>query len=326
MSNRTKLGLNILEAALLLGVLGDALLRETPWGLNVLLWTGALVAAMSALRARRVGGASWRADGGWLLLPLVFFAAAFAWRDSATLKLLDGLALFVSFALLAWRARGRKIRLAGLADYALGLGHAAFDAMFACLPLVISDVQWATIPRHGVMRHAWAAARGLVIAVPLLFVFGALLMAADAAFEGIMRQTFQLDIGVLFSHFFLMLMFAWMTGGFLRGMMSAAETAETAATAGAVSEAAPAVYTSITADDRERRGAAETGATGAAGATGAMAAGKPDAHRQSPGRASWPKAARRRTGRSEAATNRRAAATAKSRAVLTPNRRAAATA
>ncbi|HEY1402724.1 MAG TPA: DUF4173 domain-containing protein [Pyrinomonadaceae bacterium] len=267
MSNRTKLGLNILEAALLLGVLGDALLRGTPWGLNVFLWTGALVAAMYVLHGHW-GRASWRADGGWLLLPVAFFAAAFAWRDSATLKLLDGLALFVSLALLAWRARGRKIRLGGLADYALGLGHAAFDAMFASLPLVISDVQWKTIPRHGVMRHGWAAARGLVIAVPLLFVFGALFMAADAVFEGIMRQTFQLDLGVLFSHLFLMLMFAWMTGGFLRGMMLTEETTAV------VSEAVPVAYTSITVDDKEGHGAATTGAT---------REGESNAHRQPPG-------------------------------------------
>jgi hypothetical protein len=271
MSNRTKLGLNILEAALLLGVLGDALLRETPWGLNVFLWTGALVAAMCALHARYGGRASWRTDGGWLLLPIAFFAAAFAWRDSTTLRLLDGLALFVAFALLAWRARGRKIRLGGLGDYALGLGHAAFDAMFASLPLIISDVQWATIPRHGAMRHAWAAARGLVLAVPLLFVFGALFMAADAVFEGIMRQTFQLDAGVLFSHVFLMLLFAWMTGGFLRGMMLTEET-----TAAAVSETVPAVYTSITVDDKGRHD------TAAAAATGASRAGEPGEHRPQP--------------------------------------------
>ncbi|HZH92210.1 MAG TPA: DUF4173 domain-containing protein [Pyrinomonadaceae bacterium] len=255
MSNRTKLGLNILGAALLLGVLGDALLRETPWGLNVFLWTGALVAAMCVLHGRFAGRASWRADGGWLLLPALFFAAAFAWRDSATLKMLDGLALFTAFALLAWRARGRKIRLGGVAEYALGLGHAAFDVMFASLPLVISDVQWASIPRNGVMRHAWAAARGLVIAVPLLLIFCALLMAADAVFDGIMRQTFALDADALFSHFFLALLFAWMTGGFLRGMMSAEETAAV------VSEAAPVAYTSITVDDDKRHGAASPGTT-----------------------------------------------------------------
>lgn len=272
MSNRTKLGLNVLAAAVLLGVLGDALLRQTPWGLNVFLWTGALVAAMWILCARSGARASWRADGGWLLLPIAFFAAAFAWRDSATLKFLDGLALFVAFALLAWRTRGRQIRLGGLADYALGLGHAAFDVMFASLPLIISDVRWASIPRDGMMRHAWAAARGLVIAVPLLFIFGALFMAADAVFEGIMRQTFQLDAGQLLSHFFLMLMFAWMTGGFLRGMMLAEETA--GAIPRAASETVPVSYTSITVNDRERHGAATT--------TGATHEGESNAHRRPP--------------------------------------------
>ena len=259
MSNRTKLGLNILEAALLLGVLGDALLRATPWGVNVFLWTSALVIAIYALN-ERWGRASLRTtDGGWLVLPVVFFAAGFAWRDSATLKLLDGLALFVAFALLAWRARGRNIRLASLGDYALGLGHAAFNVMFASLPLAINDVQWQTIPRHGAMRHVWAAARGLVIAVPLLFLFGALFMAADAVFEGIMRQTFQMDTGVMFSHFFLVLLFTWMTGGFLRGMMLSEEAAGVivhAAGAAATARAAAATtpYTSITVDDKERSG------------------------------------------------------------------------
>jgi hypothetical protein len=268
MNNRTKLGLNILEAALLLGVLGDALLRATPWGLNVLLWTAALVAAMHALRVRFGGRGSWRADGGWLLLPIGFFAAAFAWRDSGTLKLLDGLALFVALALLAWRARGREIRLGRVGDYVLGLGHAAFDVMLSSLPLICGDVRWATIPRNGVMRHAWAAARGLVIAVPLLLVFCALLMAADAVFAGIMRQTFQLDVNALFSHFFLALMFAWMTGGFLRGMMLSEETPR------AVSEAVPVACTSITSEDERRHGAPATGAAHEAGL---------HAHREPPG-------------------------------------------
>jgi hypothetical protein len=248
MSNRTKLGLNILEAALLLGVLGDALLRQTPWGINLFLWTGALVIAICALHVRW-GRTNLRTDGGWLLLPVGFFAAAFAWRDSATLNLLDGLAVCTALALLAWRVRGRSIRLASIGDYVLGLGQAGFDVLFASLPLVFRDVQWTTIPRGGVLRHVWAVARGVVIAVPLLFLFGALFMAADAVFEGIMRQTFQLDLGVLFSHFFLMLLFTWLVGGFLRGMMLHTETA------GEILHAAPAAaataYTSITIDDKD---------------------------------------------------------------------------
>jgi hypothetical protein len=255
MSNRTKLGLNILEAALLLGVLGDALLRRTPWGVNVFLWTGAFVCAMYALHGRWGCESLRPKEGGWLVLPLVFFAAAFAWRDSATLNVLDGLSLFVAFALLSWRARGHSIRLASLGDYALGLGHAAFAALFASLPLVLSDVQWGTIPRGGVMRHVWAVARGLVIAVPLLFLFGALFMAADAVFEGIMRQTFQLDLGVMFSHFFLMLLFTWLAGGFLRGMMLPVGATGDVAQAAVHVAAPPTVYTSITVDDKESTGA-----------------------------------------------------------------------
>ena len=37
MNERTKLGLEILEAAVLLGILGDVLLRASSWGLNILL-------------------------------------------------------------------------------------------------------------------------------------------------------------------------------------------------------------------------------------------------------------------------------------------------
>lgn len=271
MSNRTKLGLNVLEAALLLGVLGDALLRETPWGVNVFLWTGAFVVAIYALNGRWGRGSLRPAEGGWLVLPILFFAAAFAWRASATLKLLDVLGLFVSFALLAWQARGRNIRLGSLGDYALGLGHAAFDVLFASLPLVLNDVQWATIPRNGVMRHVWAAARGLVIAVPLLFIFGALFMAADAVFEGIMRQTFQFDAGEGVSHFFLMLMFTWIVGGFLRGMMLTTDAAGANLHAAVPAAAGTTAYTSITVDDKERSGT---------DATRASVAGE---HRQPPG-------------------------------------------
>ena len=38
MNERTKIGLEILQAAVLLGVLGDVLLRAMPWGLNVFLF------------------------------------------------------------------------------------------------------------------------------------------------------------------------------------------------------------------------------------------------------------------------------------------------
>src|SRR2546423_2971627 len=119
MNERTKRGLEVLEAALLLGILGDALLRATPWGLNVTLWTGALAVALVALLARGRRRALTN-DGRWLALPLVFFSAGFAWRDSPTLQTLDVLALVVTFSLIALRARSGRIQLGGVMEYVLG--------------------------------------------------------------------------------------------------------------------------------------------------------------------------------------------------------------
>lgn len=93
MSDKTRMGLSVLGAALVLGLLGDGLLRSTPWGLNVPLWTGLLaLASLAVARLRRVrlGG-----EGRWLLVPAILFAAALAWRDSPTLVFLNTLSAAV---------------------------------------------------------------------------------------------------------------------------------------------------------------------------------------------------------------------------------------
>jgi hypothetical protein len=48
-SDKTNLGVRILAAALMLGVLGDALLRAGPWGINASLWVTALAATIVAV-------------------------------------------------------------------------------------------------------------------------------------------------------------------------------------------------------------------------------------------------------------------------------------
>jgi hypothetical protein len=218
MKERTKLGLRVLEAALLMGLLGDALLRATPWGVNLLLWVAALMAAVIALLAR------WRrgvltAEGRWLLLPVIFFAAGFAWRDSSTLRSLDVLALLVALSLVALRSRTGRIHLAGVVEYAVGTAVAAGDALFGPFLLLLDDIHWREMPRAGWSRHMAAVVRGLAIALPLLLIFGGLLMAADAVFEGIINRAFNFNFETLFSHTMLAILFAWLAGGFLRGVL-----------------------------------------------------------------------------------------------------------
>ncbi|HEY6190669.1 MAG TPA: DUF4173 domain-containing protein [Pyrinomonadaceae bacterium] len=218
MNERTKKGLDCIEAALLLGVLGDVLLRATPWGINVLLWTAVLALAVAALTAR------WRSElfreqERWLIVPVLFFAAAFVWRDSLTLRTLDILSLLLALGLVAWRAKGGSIRLAGVMQYALSLAAVGFSTLFAFFPLVLTDVRWKEIPQGGWSRHVLAILRGLIIAVPLLIVFGLLFMAADAVFEGLVNDVLHINFDTLFTHLFLVIFFTWVAGGYLRGVV-----------------------------------------------------------------------------------------------------------
>ena len=212
---RTRHGLGVAAAALALGGLGDALLRPAPWGLNLTLWAAALIAAAAGLQ-------KWAetddAQVGWIPVALAA-SALMAWRDSPTLKALDLTALPVILGLAVYRARGGSVRVAGLGRYLMGMLEAAVDATCGAAPLLFRDVRWREIPREGWTRHALAAGRGVAIALPLLLLFGSLLVAADAAFDSLVSSTFNLDVPRTLSHLMLALVFAWGAAGVLRGLV-----------------------------------------------------------------------------------------------------------
>jgi hypothetical protein len=218
MNEKTKTGLEILEAALLLGILGDVLLRETPWGLNVLLFVGALVAAMVMLTLRR------RSE--FLTAPiialhaaLIFFAAMFVWRDSAELKVFDAFAVITILGLLTLPVLKIKVKTAGVIHYFYAAFWSGISAAFAPFFLFFDDIKWKKIPQNGWSKHLIAILRGLAIAAPILLIFGALFVAADAVFQGIVEKTFNIRPDVLVSHIALTGFLAWLVAGYLRGSL-----------------------------------------------------------------------------------------------------------
>lgn len=224
-TEKTRLGLGILGAALVLGVLGDAILRPAPWGLNVLLWVGALVVSTVVLvrwsRLLVSGG------GRWLVLPLLFFAAAFAWRDSPTLKALNGLALLSSLALAAARTKSGRIRVAGITEWLLGGLLVSLSTMLGMVLLLFGDIRWNELARdNSWYRPLKAVARGLVLATPLLLLFGGLFVAADAVFGGLVADLFRWDLGAAFTHLFLIALLTWIVAGMLRATLLAQEWAD----------------------------------------------------------------------------------------------------
>lgn len=212
-SRQTRTGLGVMGGAVGLGIAGDLLLRSAPWGINLTLFTIALVACIVGLQrwARTEDVAV-----GWI--PLALGAGALmAWRDSPTLKALTLTALAIIVGLAMLRSRGGEVRRTGLANLALGVLASAGDAAVGVVTLATGDVRWKEM-RGGGWPVALAALRGAAIALPLLLIFGALLSAADAAFERLLGSVFAFDLATFMGHVLLAGFVAWLAGGVLRTM------------------------------------------------------------------------------------------------------------
>jgi hypothetical protein len=213
MNGVSKLVLQILPIAVVLGVLGDWLLRATPWGLNVPLWTLAVLASAVVLSIRH------RIDGArhifWLALPVLLFAIGFAWRDSPAVQFFDAFAVMVAVSIWSGSREGSRIHSWGVLDCLRGLLNTGVAAVAGAALLPHKEIVWPAMPGTAKWKYARSGALGLLIALPLLFVFGGLLMAADAVFDQMVTDVLDIDFASIFSHSTLTVFFAWTVCGFL---------------------------------------------------------------------------------------------------------------
>ena len=217
MTSTTRIGLALLPVALGLGILGDWLLRATPWGLNVFLWLLAGLALLGLLARRQQIAVL--GEGIWLGIPALMLALGLAWRDSATLRALDVCGLLICLTVGAARTREGQVRLAGVFDYVADFFRTAFRTVFGVFPLVLKDVEWSAVPRTGWLPRVIAVGRGLILVLPLLLLFGGLLMAADAVYSHLLSAALHIDTTALFSHLLLTGFLAWLTAGFGRALL-----------------------------------------------------------------------------------------------------------
>jgi hypothetical protein len=216
MTIRTRLGLTTLGVAVALGLAGDLLLRATPWGLNVLLCTLALVAAGAWLMRRTTIPAG--PDAPWLALTAVLLGAAFVRRDATLLGVFDLLALAVVLVLASAAARGVAIRQLGPGGYAAAGARMALDLASGAPRLVLADVPWHDLTTSGRLARARGVVIGVLLALPLLVVFGGLFMAADAVFDRMITTALRFDLDEVVSHMFLIGVFTALAAGYLRSI------------------------------------------------------------------------------------------------------------
>ena len=217
MLSKGRLELCVLGTAVVMGILGDALLRALPWGLNLFLWMAAFSAAI-AFHAR------WREEtlsggGQWLLVVGALFALGLACHDSPALKMLSLVATLTALSLAILRAQGGRVGSGGLFEYALGAAVAGLNAAFGLLPVLFGEAEWKKLLGDRWSRRAMAVVRGALLALPCLLIFGGLFMGADAVFDKMVRKAFHVNLQQVFTHFFVAAFFAWCVGGYLRGML-----------------------------------------------------------------------------------------------------------
>ncbi len=217
MSERTRLGLDILGAATLAGVLGDALLRAAPWGLNAFLCTVVLIAAAWWLVRRHHVAVTH--DALWLAGAALLVASNFVARDATILHLFDAVGLVILLAVASLSLKGVALRGRQAWHYVHAGIAGALDAWLGVIPLVGHDVTWRELPSEGRMRQVRGAALGAALAFPLLVVFGGLFTSADSVFGTVVAGAFDVDFGDLLSHVVLFAVWGALVAGYFRGAL-----------------------------------------------------------------------------------------------------------
>ncbi|HBG07147.1 MAG: hypothetical protein A2075_08150 [Geobacteraceae bacterium GWC2_58_44] len=226
--------LPLMLGGLVVGTLADLLLRTVPWGINILLWITAFMAIVVYL-ARRYGIVI-PARISRLALPACFFAASFAWRDSDTLKVINGVALCSLFSLVALRRRDGTLAIGRVIEYSLGLLREWLAAPIAYLRasrLTISSLNKVT--GMGIGATPVAVMRGILISIPPLLLFGALLCNADASFERLLVSLLDFDLSAVFSFLLWLPLCTVIAGGILLRIMLEPERCDLTPVRGGVS-------------------------------------------------------------------------------------------
>jgi hypothetical protein len=257
LAKRNAFGIKVVASSLILGIAGDLILSNEGWGLSLPLFAAFLIGQVLILT--RITDQKPSRTSLALLGAAFLFSLCFLWRDAPELKFINGLAVFALVGLAAVHATGKKLQTAPIIDFTISaLGYwLLFIADF--FTLLFNDVKWAEALKKKGMAGTNAVIRGLAIAVPLLIVFGALLISADTAFKNLFDHFVSIDPDAAFTHGFIILSCSVLTGGLLRHLFLATDAPPKPPIASQPFVLAPSYHPPYHASNPLRLGATEFG-------------------------------------------------------------------
>jgi hypothetical protein len=184
-----------------LGIVADILFRTNAAGLNVSLFVTALVVSLYVWsRKMQIVTLSPLLLGSLLLLAWLFM-----WRASSFLHFLNLAAQFFLLLLIAGRLSQRLLQNTTFAEMLFNFLQTGISLVISPFAFLLNS-SWRDLGNYKLRGNAGtlvAVARGLVFAVPLLFVFAVLLSAADENFARFLGNIFSFNLGAILEHTFI---------------------------------------------------------------------------------------------------------------------------
>jgi hypothetical protein len=213
---RAPVARTVLGFTLVLGVAADLLLRDGPNGLGLALWVPLAAATLIAM--------VWRADrtvpreARYWLGSAIVFATLVMLRGTEELFVLNFFATVMSLGLAAVVVSGAPIAgifFARVRDVLTTAFSIVADGVGGAVPLVAVDGALASTRSAPENDKLKVFARAALITVPVLVLFGALLTSADPIFASWLTIP-NLDFETAFQHIVLVVLFTWISAGWVR--------------------------------------------------------------------------------------------------------------
>ena len=204
-----------LVTALLFGALTDYAVRTQRPGAGIALLFVALYVAVHWI-CQKAGVVLEREARACLGIG-VLFAAGLAWRDAELLGFLSFVVASAAFAAVALERGKAWLLRGGVGDYVEAVVGAWIAAGTGTLRLVLGAPQ-ELLPRPAVASRVGRVLKGVLVATPLLIIFGALFISADRMFADAISNLFRVDLETLASHVVVTLVITWLAAGYFTGL------------------------------------------------------------------------------------------------------------
>lgn len=217
--------------ALLLGLVGDQMLRAAEWRAGFALWVILAVLGVAHLVYRHrttrsdapvpsfFAPATWSApsrERAFVVLSIVLSALSLVYRSAESLFAINFIIMLGGAMLLVWMGSGRSLRQFAFRDLFAAPATAA-TAVFTGAPAAVRAMADTTEARSGLATRLLVIGGGLALAFPPLLIVTALLASADPVFKEGAQFVLRFLEGEALGHLVLLTVLSWASAGWLQG-------------------------------------------------------------------------------------------------------------